>query len=53
MNVSKIRITRGHLKKIKKLHMYDGIWKYKQSKDNPELDTLIVMVLYDIYDSLK
>jgi hypothetical protein len=53
MNVSRIRITRDHLKKIRKLHMYDGIWKYKKSKNNPELESLTVMVMFDIYKNLK
>ena len=32
MNVSRVTITRDHLKKINKVHKYDGVRKYKQAK---------------------
>lgn len=49
MNVSRVKITRDHLKKITRVHKYDGVRKYRQTKSNPELDGLIAMVMYDIY----
>ena len=52
MNVSRVTITRDHLKKINHVHKYDGVRKYKQAKSNPEIDGLIVMVMYDIYYNL-
>jgi len=51
MSISRIRITKQHLKSVKKRHIYDGVWKYKQPKANPELERLTVMVMYDLFEN--
>lgn len=48
-----IKNNKRSSEKIRKLHMYDGIWKYKKSKNNPELESLTVMVMFDIYKKIK
>ena len=52
MNISRILITRKHLKAFKKCRIYDGLRKYKQPKTVPEIDSLTVAVIYDIYSTM-
>ena len=52
MNISRVMISRQHLKKIKSQHLYDGIRKYKNPKKNPEITKSTVIVLYDIYRTM-
>lgn len=49
MHISRVKISRQHLKKIKLTHIYDGVSKYKQPKSNCEIETHTIIVLYDIF----
>jgi len=44
-----IVISRKNLKSIKKLHIYNGIKKYKNIKQDENLIILMAIVLYDIF----
>lgn len=52
-DVSRIQITRQHLKNFRKQRLYDGIRVYKTAKPDPELMRKTAAVLYDIYLNMK
>lgn len=53
MTVSRIRISRNHLKNIKERHIYDGLYHYRKPKDKKDIDLLIVAALYDMNNRIK
>lgn len=48
-----IIISRRNLKSIKKLHLYNGISKYKNIKQDKNITILTAIVLYDIFQTIN
>lgn len=52
-NVSRILISRQHLKEVPDLFCYDGIQRCKESKTDSKVLEQLVKVLFDISKSQK